>query len=318
MSQRIGHGLVLSLCDHSGNMVRPWAEAGYDCLAVDVKHDGTRIEDVGPGRIRYVGADITDWLPPRAEYAICFAFPPCTNLAVSGARWFQDKGLGGLDEGLTLVQAARRICQWTGAPWMLENPVSTISSYWRKPDTSFHPYEFDGYSEWDECYTKETCLWTSEDFRMPEPHPNADPDAADDRIHKMGPGEDRNEQRSRTPLGFARAVFAANTQEHMQYTAATHGPLDEQPQNKESTTTNCVGNKRDRVWLGILSQTSETRGRFRKADLDITGASDRTIHDVLSSMAAAGYLDHAPESPYWTPTAKLTDLLGAPLTGVVP
>lgn len=199
--------VVLSLFDYSGNMVRPWAEAGYECCAVDIKHDGTETEEIGQGSITYVEADITEYLPPRREYAMVFGFPPCTNMAVSGARWFKDKGLEGLAEGIELVEHARNIAEWSDAPWMIENPVSTLSTYWRKPDYSFHPYEYDEFTERDEAYSKKTCLWTSDDFEMPSI------DAAeeyDDRIHKMAPSEDRSEKRAETPIGFARAVFQAN------------------------------------------------------------------------------------------------------------
>lgn len=200
--------IVLSLYDYSGNMVRPWANEGYECYCVDIKHvDEERTESVGSGEIHYVGADMCEYIPPRAEYEIVFAFPPCKNMATSGARWFKQKGLDGLAEGIELVERARNIAEWSDAPWMIENPVSTLSTYWRSPDYTFHPYEYDGFTEQDDAYSKKTCLWTSDGFVMPEP------DAVeeyDDRIHKMAPSEDRAEKRSMTPMGFANAVFAAN------------------------------------------------------------------------------------------------------------
>ena len=190
-------------------MVEPWARAGYECYAVDIEVDErTETYDSG-GSITYVQADVREWLPPRAEYAAVFAFPPCTNLAVSGARWFTDKGLSGLSNGIELVERARYIAEWADAPYMIENPVSTLSTYWRKPDYTFHPYEYDGFTSKDEKYSKKTCLWTGNGFCMP------DTDAAeeyDDRIHQMPPSEDRSEKRSVTPTGFARAVYEANNE----------------------------------------------------------------------------------------------------------
>jgi hypothetical protein len=198
---------VLSLCDRTGNMVQPWAEAGYPCTIVDIQHPAG--ERVGTDGIIRVGADIRTWLPPRGKVAIVFAFPPCTHLAVSGARWFQNKGLGALIEGLQLVEACRRICEWTGAPWMLENPVSTLSSYWRKPDHSFDPCDFGDYlTPPGDAYTKRTCLWTGGGFRMPDHRPVEPVEGS--RIHRMAPSADRGDRRSETPLGFARAVFEAN------------------------------------------------------------------------------------------------------------
>lgn len=187
-------GLVLSLFDLTGNMVKPWADAGYETLCIDMQRDGT---------------DILRWIPPRRDYHIVFAFPPCTDLAVSGARWFKDKGLAGLGSAIELVERARDICEWSGAPWMLENPIGTLASYWRKPDHAFHPWEFAGHEPADN-YTKKTCLWTGGGFVMPEPFPLLDAGKPDDRIHKAPPGEGRANFRSATPMGFARAVFEAN------------------------------------------------------------------------------------------------------------
>lgn len=199
---------VLSLCDYTGNMVKPWAEAGYDCYAVDTKHDGRHTEQFGDGEITYVEADVREYLPPRREYAFACGFPPCTNLAVSGARWFKDKGLDGLSDGIELVERCAKIVQWTEAPWLIENPVSVLSSYWRDPDYTFHPYEYGGYTDNDDAYSKKTCLWTGNGFVMPETDAV---DEYDDRIHKMTPGDDRNEKRSVTPQGFANAVFKENS-----------------------------------------------------------------------------------------------------------
>lgn len=187
-------GLVLSLFDLTGNMVKPWEEAGYETLCIDQQRDGT---------------DILRWLPPRVEYKIVFAFPPCTDQAVSGARWFKDKGLAGLASAIELVERARDICEWSDAPWMIENPVSVMSSYWRKPDAVFNPHEFTGYEPSDN-YTKRTCIWHGNGFVMPEPLVDSTLGPPDDRIHKAPPSEERANFRSATPMGFAKAVYEAN------------------------------------------------------------------------------------------------------------
>ena len=201
-----GHikGTVLSLCDRTGNMVRPWAEAGYECICVDIQHDGIRTE----GNITFIGADVRFWMPPPRKYEIVFAFPPCTNLAVSGARWFTDKGMGGLMEALEIVEACRRICEWSEAPWMIENPVSTISSYWRKPDHTFDPCDYGGYlNPPGDAYTKRTCLWTGGGFTMPPRMPVTPCEGS--KMHRLPPSADRGDLRSVTPRGFARAVMLA-------------------------------------------------------------------------------------------------------------
>lgn len=202
-------GIVLSLCDRTANMVRPWAEAGYQCYCVDIQHPRGLTRN---GNVTLIGVDLLSWLPPREEYAIAFAFTPCTHLAVSGARWFKDKGLGALVEGLELFHRGIEILDWTGAPYMAENPVGTISSYYRKPDHAFDPCGYAGYlpegEQEGEAFTKKTCLWTGGGFVMPEARPV--PPTLGSFIHSLPPSADRGDLRSITPMGFARAVFEAN------------------------------------------------------------------------------------------------------------
>lgn len=198
--------IVLSMCDYTGVMVKPWAEAGFECVCVDIQHPpGETVE----GNVTYVGADLESWMPKYGDYAAVFAFPPCTNLAVSGALHFKRKGLQGLIEGLKLVERCRSICEGIGAPYLIENPVSTISTYWRKPDHIFNPCDYGGYlDEPGDAYTKKTCLWTGGGFIMPEPKPV--PATEGSKMHLLPPSEDRANLRSKTPEGFARAVFEAN------------------------------------------------------------------------------------------------------------
>lgn len=138
-----------------------------------------------------------------------FAFPPCDHLAVSGARWFRGKGLRLLAGSIELFASAAEFCEWVGAPYLIENPVSAISTYWRKPDYTFHPFQYTGYHEADN-YTKKTCLWTGHDFAMPMPLVLRGLGEPDHRIHTEPPSPERPMRRSMTPKGFARAVFEAN------------------------------------------------------------------------------------------------------------
>jgi hypothetical protein len=94
-------------------MVQPWIEAGYEAITVDLQESPT----ANPARHHFV-ADVTKWRYPLrfGRPAIVFAFPPCTHLAVSGARWFAGKGMGALIEGLSIVDACRDICESCGAP----------------------------------------------------------------------------------------------------------------------------------------------------------------------------------------------------------
>lgn len=190
--------IVLSLCDKTGNAVLPWAMAGYRCLTVDVQ------ERVSPHpNVQAVVADVHKWLPPRDEYALVMAWPPCTDLAVSGARWFKDKGLEALAPAIDLVARCRDICEWADCPWMLENPVGTLSTYWRKPDHTFDPCDY------GDPYTKKTCIWSGGGFVMPDKS-RVEP-VMGSAMHRLPPSPDRADKRSATPMGFARAVFHANS-----------------------------------------------------------------------------------------------------------
>jgi hypothetical protein len=190
---------VLSICDLTANMVRPWTDAGHTATIVDIQHQvGERKED----RLTVVGADLLEW-KPEESYDIVFAFPPCTHLANSGARWFRDKGLKALIEALTLVERCREICEeQINAPYMIENSVGQLSTYWRLPNYYFDPCDY------GDPYTKKTALWTGNGFRMPTKD-RVEPTLGS-KMHYVSPGPDRSNIRSETPMGFARAVYEAN------------------------------------------------------------------------------------------------------------
>lgn len=207
--------VVLSLCDLTGHMVQPWVEAGYEAVIVDPQHVVTRHE----GPILKVAETVEDALPLIGDLirsgalAAVFAFPPCTDMAVSGARWFAAKRAKDpmfQAKAVAVAEQCRTIGRLSGAPWFVENPVSVLSRVFGKPSHIFDPCDYTAHEPADN-YTKRTCLWTGGGFVMPEPARDLSLGAPDDRIHKAPPGPDRENFRSATPLGFARAVFAANT-----------------------------------------------------------------------------------------------------------
>ena len=206
--------IVVSLFDLTGKMVKPWLDAGYECWIVDIQHPVSH-ETCGvttDGKLNKVHADLSrPWLPPFDKNKIAFvsAFPPCDHLAVSGARWFKGKGLRRLASSVEMFATAAEFCDWSGAPYLIENPVSNIASHWRKPDYTFNPCDFTGYCAEDN-YTKKTCLWTGNGFLMPEEFKADGLGKPDDRIHKCAPGPERKNIRSATPEGFALAVYHAN------------------------------------------------------------------------------------------------------------
>lgn len=177
---------VLSLCDYSGVMVRPWLDAGHYAWIVDTQHPRSVTTD---GRLRRVGADIHElhpghrWLPSTPD--IVFAFPPCTHLAYSGQRWRRENGPTATAHGFLLFGKVWDLCQqfqWS-ASWMIENPDGVVCS-WCKPDHSFHPYEY------GDPWTKKTNLWVGGGFVMPKKKPVPVGDNGD-RIHRCPPGPDR-------------------------------------------------------------------------------------------------------------------------------
>lgn len=197
---------VLSLCDYTGNMVRPWIEAGHECTIVDLQH---QIGTQSGGLLTRVGANIFEWEPDGA-YDVVFTFPPCTDLAVSGARHFATKGKARREAAMRLVHRCREIADSLTGCWFIENPVSVISSEWRPPDWTFHPYEYGGYLDpVGDRYTKKTCLWVGPGFRMPMKRPVSPWEGS--KMHRLPPIEERANLRSATPMGFAQAVFEANS-----------------------------------------------------------------------------------------------------------
>lgn len=201
----IEDGVIVSLCDLSGNMVRPWAQAGYHCICIDLQHSirADRVERVGLGSITYRWGDARAMtLADFPHIARVFAFPPCTDIAGSGARDFATKGLRRFIDALEIVESCRMFAANTGAAWMLENPVGRLSTAWRKPDFYFDPCDY------GDPYTKKTCLWTGGGFIMPAKN-RVEPTEGS-KMHLLPPSDDRANLRSETPMGFANAVFLAN------------------------------------------------------------------------------------------------------------
>jgi hypothetical protein len=154
--------IVISLCDLTGNMVKPWSKMGYECYCVDLQHSirKERVEEIHlGGKIHFVWGDVRSWLPPNKPIAFVSAFPPCTHVAGSGARDFKLKGLVLLADSFNLFNACQLIGAYSGAPYMIENPVGVFSTHIRKPDYTFNPCDYGGYLKPEgDKYTKKTSL----------------------------------------------------------------------------------------------------------------------------------------------------------------
>ena len=176
---------VLVACEFSGVVRDAFASLGHDAYSCDLLPS----ERFG----QHIQGDALNYLEDGWDLMI--AHPPCTHLAVSGARHFARKQAEQL-EALKFVRFLMdapipRIC--------VENPISVISSRIRKPDQIIQPWQF-GHGE-----TKATCLWLK---NLPPLAPTNIVEGREARVHKMPPGPNRWRERSRTFEGIAAAMAA--------------------------------------------------------------------------------------------------------------
>ena len=174
---------ILIACEYSGTVRDAFINAGHDAVSCDLLPS----ESPGP---HYQG-DVTDILSDGWDMMV--AHPPCTHLAVSGARWFHLKQ----QEQTEALDFVRLLMDAPIPRIAIENPVSIISSRIRKPDQVIQPWQF-GHGE-----TKATCLWLK---GLPKLTPTNIVDGREARIHKMPPSPDRWKERSRTYAGIAAAM----------------------------------------------------------------------------------------------------------------
>lgn len=179
---------VLVACEFSGIVRDAFIEAGHDAWSCDL----LPTERPGP----HIQGDILrvlDWQNPVDQWDLMIAHPPCTHLAVSGARWFKDKQA----EQLQSIMFVRWLLAAPIPRIALENPVSILSSVISKPDQVIQPWQF-GHGE-----TKAICLWLK---GLPPLVPTDEVTGREHRVHRMAPGPDRWKDRSRFYPGIARAM----------------------------------------------------------------------------------------------------------------
>lgn len=126
---------------------------------------------------------------------LLIAHPPCTHLAVSGARHFEAKRRDGRQQGA--IDFFLKLARAPIPRIAIENPVCIMSSIWRKPDQTIQPWQF-GHGE-----TKATCLWLK---NLPHLVPTNIVNGRKPRIHRMPPSPDRWKLRSATYQGIALAM----------------------------------------------------------------------------------------------------------------
>ncbi len=185
---------VLVACEYSGRVRDAFRALGHDAWTCDLlpcESDPTF----------HIQGDVLPVL--TRGWDLLIAHPPCTDLAVSGARHFPAKIKDGRQG--RAIDFVRALLNAPIGRIALENPVSVISSKVRKPDQIVQPWMF-GHPE-----KKATCLWLK---NLPQLTPTNDvseamrtlPKSVTERVHRMPPGPDRWKERSRTFEGIAQAM----------------------------------------------------------------------------------------------------------------
>lgn len=174
---------VLVACEYTGIVRDAFLKHGHDAVSADL----LPTEAPGP----HHQGDVLQLL--NNQWDLMIAHPPCTHLAVSGARWFTEKR----DQQEEALDFVRRLMTAPIERIAIENPISVISSKIRKPDQIIQPWQF-GHGE-----TKATCLWLKNlpPLRATNIVPGREP-----RIHMMPPSPDRGKLRSATYPGIAEAM----------------------------------------------------------------------------------------------------------------
>jgi len=178
---------ILVACEYSGTVRDAFIRAGHDAMSCDI----LPTDQPGP---HYQG-DVMDIL--GKDWDMLIAHPPCTHLAVSGARHFARKRESG--EQQAAIDFFMSMANKKKKKIAIENPICIMSTVWRKPDQIIQPWQY-GHGE-----TKATCLWLE---NLPPLTPTNIVDGREARIHKMPPSADRWKLRSKTYHGIADAMAA--------------------------------------------------------------------------------------------------------------
>lgn len=225
---------VVCLFDENGLSGHDWALAGFDVFCYDILHVEVTTKKVGKGTITFVPWDARSnddcmklYRRHKDKIAFLMSFPPCTDLAVSGAAWFKSKELKNpryRQEAMQLVYISSGFGIMFECPFFIENPVSVISTEWRKPDYIFQPYEYGGYLPKEDvhpkypdyiaprdAYPKKTCYWVGNGFIMPPKKAVKVSEGYSTQHLKLGGKSAKTKSiRSATPRGIMRAIYEYN------------------------------------------------------------------------------------------------------------
>ena len=183
-----GHEVkILVACEESQAVTIELRRLGHEAYSCD-------IEPCSGGHPEWhLQVDALELL--KMKWDMILAFPPCTHLAVSGARYFEQKRKDGRQQAA--IDFFMRFANADCPKIAIENPVGIMSTVWKKPDQIIQPWQF-GHGE-----TKKTCLWLK---GLPPLIPTEIVEGREQRIWKMPPSEDRAKNRAKTFPGIARAM----------------------------------------------------------------------------------------------------------------
>lgn len=178
---------ILVACEESQAVTIELRKLGHEAYSCD-------IEPCSGGYPEWhLQVDALEMLKMRWDMII--AFPPCTHLAISGARYFPEKRRDGRQQ--SAIDFFMKFASAECPKIAIENPVGIMSTYYRKPDQIIQPWQF-GHGE-----TKKTCLWLK---GLPTLIPTNIVEGRDQRIWKMPPSKDRAKNRAKTFPGVAKAM----------------------------------------------------------------------------------------------------------------
>jgi len=178
---------ILIACEESQTVALAFRKLGHEAFSCDIDPCS------GDHPEFHIKGDVLQHL--NDGWDLMIGHPPCTDLSVSGARWFKEKQADGRQQRsiaffMALINAPiEKIA--------VENPISIMSTHHRKPDQIIQPWQY-GHGE-----TKATCLWLK---NLPLLQPTNVVDGRENRIWKMGPSKERTRLRSKTYDGIAKAM----------------------------------------------------------------------------------------------------------------
>jgi len=180
---------AIFLFDTTGYAAKPFTDKGWTTYIIDTLNVGERA--INPYATYTLDWNIlkkeSDIISLAFQAKFIFGFPPCTDLAVSGSKHFVKKveiNPNFQQEAVYLARSVERIGIKANIPWAFENPISRLSTLYRKPDFIFDPYQYGQYLPEDDihpdypnyinardAYPKTTCLWAGNGFKFPKKKP---------------------------------------------------------------------------------------------------------------------------------------------------